>query len=54
MLGAVSASVRVRLRLYRVRGAAGEIDPVFLDTPALLCAPLGQALGCSMTLRSKR
>lgn len=51
MLGAVSASDRVRLRLDRVRGAVGEIDPVFLDTPALLCAPLGQALGCSMTLK---
>ncbi|MEJ7657577.1 MAG: pyridoxal-phosphate dependent enzyme [Thermoleophilaceae bacterium] len=51
MLGAVSASDRVRLRLDRVRGAVGEIDSVFLDTPALLCAPLGQALGCSMTLK---
>jgi threonine dehydratase len=42
---------RVRLRLDRVRGAVGEIDPVFLDTPALRCAPLGQALGCSVTLK---
>jgi threonine dehydratase len=42
---------RVRLRLDRARGAVGEIDPVFLDTPALRCAPLGQALGCSVTLK---
>ena len=42
---------RVRLRLDRVRDATGVIDPVFLDTPALLCPPLGRALGCSMTLK---
>ncbi len=42
---------RVRLRLDRVRAAAGEIDPVFLDTPSLPCAPLGQALGCAVTLK---
>jgi threonine dehydratase len=47
----VGALDRIRLRLDRVRGAVGEIDPVFLDTPALLCAPLGQALGCSVTLK---
>jgi threonine dehydratase len=41
----------VRLRLDRVRGAVGEIDPVFLDTPTLRCEPLGQALGCSLTLK---
>jgi threonine dehydratase len=41
----------VRLRLDRVRAAVGEIDPVFLDTPALQCAPLGEALGCSVTLK---
>ena len=29
----------------------GEIEPVFLDTPALPCAPLGRALGCSTTLK---
>src|SRR3954447_23672475 len=29
----------------------GEIDPVFLDTPSLPCAPLGRALGCSVTLK---
>ena len=42
---------RVRLELDRIRGAVGEIDPVFLDTPALACAPLGEALGCSVTLK---
>jgi threonine dehydratase len=51
MLRAMSALDHVRLRLDRVRGAVGEIDPVFLDTPTLLCAPLGQALGCSVTLK---
>jgi len=47
----VSGLDRVRLRLDRVRAAVGEIDPLFLDTPALPCAPLGGALGCSMTLK---
>ena len=42
---------RVRLRLDRVHAAVGEIDRVFLDTPALPCAPLGRALGCSITLK---
>jgi threonine dehydratase len=51
MLRAVSGLDRVRLRLDRVRAAVGEIDPVFLDTPALPCAPLGRALGCSVTLK---
>ncbi|MFI0366321.1 threonine/serine dehydratase [Actinomadura sp. 1N219] len=51
MLGGVGDLGRVRLRLDRIRGALGEIDPVFLDTPALECAPLGQVLGCSMTLK---
>jgi threonine dehydratase len=51
MLHAVSTLDRVRLRLDRVRAAVGEIDPVFLDTPALQCAPLGQALGCWVTLK---
>ncbi len=41
----------VRLRLDRVRDAVGEIDPVFLDTPSLPCAPLGEALGCPLTLK---
>jgi threonine dehydratase len=41
----------VRLRLDRIRSAVTAIDPVFLDTPALHCAPLGRALGCSVTLK---
>jgi threonine dehydratase len=51
MLHGVSALDRVRLGLDRVRAAVGEIDPVFLDTPALLCSPLGHELGCSVTLK---
>jgi hypothetical protein len=51
MRRAVSGLDRVRLRLDRIRAAVGEIDPVFLDTPALPCAPLGRALGCSVTLK---
>ncbi len=51
MLRAVRTLDRVRLQLDRVRATVGEIDPVFLDTPALRCAPLGRALGCSVTLK---
>jgi threonine dehydratase len=51
MLRAVSGLDRVRLRLDRVRAAVGGIDPAFLDTPALPCAPLGRALGCRVTLK---
>lgn len=47
----MSSLDRVRLRLDRVRAAVGAIDPAFLDTPALLCAPLGRSLGCSVTLK---
>jgi threonine dehydratase len=51
MLRAVTGLDRVWLGLDRVRAAVGDIDPVFLDTPALPCAPLGRALGCSVTLK---
>src|SRR3954463_1274065 len=51
MLRPVRRLDRVRLRLDRVRAAVGEIDPAFLDAPALPCAPLGRALGCSVTLK---
>jgi threonine dehydratase len=51
MLRAISGLDRVRLGLDRVRAAVGEIDPAFLETPALPCAPLGRALGCSVTLK---
>ena len=47
----VSSLDRVRLQLDQVRGAVNAIDPVFLDTPALPCPPLGHVLGCSMTLK---
>lgn len=51
MLRTVSGLDSVRLRLDRVRAAIGEIDPAFLDTPALGCAPLGRAIGCEVTLK---
>ena len=51
MLRTVTDLRSVRLRLDRVRAAVGEIDPAFLDTPALRCAPLDRALGCSVTLK---
>jgi threonine dehydratase len=51
MLRSVSGFDGVRLRLDRVRAAPGEIDTAFLDTPTLPCAPLGRALGCSVTLK---
>jgi threonine dehydratase len=47
----VSALDGVRLRLDRVRAAVSEVDPVFLETPALPCAPLSGELGCSVTLK---
>jgi DNA-directed RNA polymerase specialized sigma24 family protein len=51
MPGCERSADRVRLGLDRVRAAVGEIDPAFLDTAALPCAPLGRALGCSVTLK---
>jgi threonine dehydratase len=48
---AVTGLDRVRLQLDQVRDAVKAIDPVFLDTPALPCAPLGPVLGCSVTLK---
>ncbi len=48
---AVSGLDLVRLQLDRVRDAVMAIDPVFLDTPALPCPPLGELLGCSVTLK---
>ncbi len=41
----------VRLELDRIRRARNAIDPVFLDTPQYECAPLGDVLGCSITLK---
>src|ERR1700722_20274305 len=48
---AVSGLNGVRLQLDQVRDAVNAIDPVFLDTPAVLCPSLGRALGCSVTLK---
>ena len=41
----------VRLDLDRIRRARTAIDPVFLDSPQYECAPLGDVLGCSITLK---
>jgi threonine dehydratase len=41
----------VRLDLDRIRRAQTVIDPVFLDSPQYECAPLGDLLGCSITLK---
>jgi threonine dehydratase len=41
----------VRLDLDRIRRAPLSIDPVFLDTPQYECGPLGDALGCTVTLK---
>jgi threonine dehydratase len=41
----------VRLRLDRIRHAVDVIDPVFLDSPAVPAASLGELLGCSLTLK---
>lgn len=51
MLRAVSRLDRVRLRLGSGPRCGSEIDPAFLDAPALPCAPVGQAFGCSVTLK---
>ena len=41
----------MRLELDRIRQAVGAIDAVFLGSPQYACAPLGAALGCSITLK---
>jgi threonine dehydratase len=41
----------LRLELDRIRAAAAAIDPVFLNSPQYACAPLGEALDCSITLK---
>jgi hypothetical protein len=40
-----------RLDLDRIRRAQAVIDPVFLDSSQYERAPLGDALGCSITLK---
>lgn len=46
-----SRSDGVRLDVDRIRHVAATIDPVFLDSPQYVCGPLGDALGCSVTLK---
>jgi threonine dehydratase len=41
----------VRLDLGRIHAAVAAIDPVFLNSPQYQCAPLGEALSCSITLK---
>jgi threonine dehydratase len=41
----------VRLELDRIRSAVAAIDPVFLNSPQYECGALGEALGCSITLK---
>ena len=41
----------MRLDLDRIRRARTAIDPVFLSSPQYECAPLGDVLGCSVTLK---
>jgi threonine dehydratase len=48
---AVFTVTTVRLELDRIRDALGAIDPVFLNSPQYECAALGDALGCSITLK---
>jgi threonine dehydratase len=40
-----------RLRLENVLRAATMIDPVFLNSPQFSSEPLGEALGCSLTIK---
>ncbi len=40
-----------RLDLARIAEAANRIDPVFLRTPQYACEPLGERLGCRLTLK---
>ncbi|WP_328615431.1 pyridoxal-phosphate dependent enzyme [Amycolatopsis sp. NBC_00355] len=42
---------RTRLDLTRIEAARRVIDPVFLDTPLYPCDPLGQALGCRVSVK---
>ena len=41
----------VRFDLDGIRRARSAIAPVFLDSPQYECAPLGDALGCTITLK---
>ena len=41
----------VRLNLERIYAAVPKIAAVFLNTPQYACEPLGEALGCAVTLK---
>jgi threonine dehydratase len=43
--------VVVRLELERIRAAVPLIDPVFRGTPQYPCEPLGEVLGCRITVK---
>ncbi|WUH99541.1 pyridoxal-phosphate dependent enzyme [Spirillospora sp. NBC_00431] len=43
--------LRTRLDLDRIRAARRVIDPTFLDTPLFRCAPLGDPLGCAVSIK---
>jgi threonine dehydratase len=40
-----------RLSLESIASAHAAIDPVFLDSPQFVSEPLGDALGCELTLK---
>ena len=54
MLRAVNGLDRIRLRLDRVRAAVGDVDPAYLDTPALPRAPLEAKAETLNPVRSRR
>ncbi|MFI0480526.1 threonine/serine dehydratase [Actinomadura sp. 9N215] len=43
--------LKTRLDLDRIRAARRAIDPVFLDTPLFPCDALGDALGCTASVK---
>lgn len=49
--GSVHPMLATRLDLDRIRAARKVIDPVFVDTPAYVCEPLGRRLGCEVTIK---
>ena len=42
---------QTRLDLARIQAARRVIDPVFLDSPLYRCEPLGDALGCAVSIK---
>src|SRR4029077_8235238 len=47
----IQSAAMVGIDLDRIRRARAAIDPVFLDSPQYECAPLGDVLGCLITLK---